>query len=162
MSPTDPPQNIYAPPQNPEPAPPPPKLSALGKWLAIIGACMQVGTPIGLITTVIGMRRAFSVLGSSGVGDPTQLSAAIGDTLISTAIGLSVGLIGVILIAVSVLAFHFRTPWIFWVSIIVSIFFLLVFPIGTIMGIVILIYSIMHWKEFLTPPAPAGPPQTPT
>lgn len=162
MSPTNPPQNIYAPPQNPEPAPPPQKANPAGKWLAIIGACMQVGIPIGLIWTETSMRHAFSSLGSSGIGDRERLSVAIGDTLIATAIGLSVGIIGVMLIAVSVLVFRYRTPWIFWFSIIISILFLLVIPIGTIMGIVILIYSITHRNEFLAPSAPAAPPQPPT
>jgi len=108
------------------------------------------------------MRHAFSSLGSSGIGDRERLSVAIGDTLIATAIGLSVGIIGVMLIAVSVLVFRYRTPWIFWFSIIISILFLLVIPIGTIMGIVILIYSITHRNEFLAPSAPAAPPQPPT
>ena len=39
---------------------------------------------IGLTGTVFGMINAFDTLGSSGVGDPTRLSAAIGEVLVCT------------------------------------------------------------------------------
>ena len=43
---------------------------------------------IGLTGTVTGMMSAFDTLGTSGVGDPSKLSAAIGEVLIATASGL--------------------------------------------------------------------------
>ena len=45
-----------------------------------------VTTPmIGLTGTVTGMIRAFESLGESGIGDPSQLSGAIGEVLVATA-----------------------------------------------------------------------------
>jgi len=58
-------------------------------YLSVIG----VVTPmIGLLGTVVGMIKAFSTLGSSGIGDPSSLSAAIGEVLVATASGLFVAI----------------------------------------------------------------------
>ena len=58
-------------------------------YLSVIG----VVTPmIGLTGTVFGMIHAFDTLGSSGVGDPTKLSAAIGEVLVCTGGGLVVAI----------------------------------------------------------------------
>ncbi|MEO8353583.1 MAG: MotA/TolQ/ExbB proton channel family protein [Chthoniobacteraceae bacterium] len=58
-------------------------------YLSVIGVCTPM---IGLLGTVTGMIRAFSVLGSSGIGDPSQLSAAIGEVLMATASGLFIAI----------------------------------------------------------------------
>lgn len=54
-------------------------------YLSVIGVCTPM---IGLTGTVTGMMSAFATLGSSGVGDPSKLSGAIGEVLIATASGL--------------------------------------------------------------------------
>lgn len=68
------------------------------KWMMIMGGLLMMGgPPLGMLGTVMGMTQSFEVLGSSGVGDPEQLSAAIGDTLMSTAVGMAIGFAGVAL-----------------------------------------------------------------
>ena len=58
-------------------------------YLSVIG----VVTPmIGLLGTVTGMIKAFSTLGSSGIGDPSSLSGAIGEVLVATASGLVIAI----------------------------------------------------------------------
>ncbi|MDR2863105.1 MAG: MotA/TolQ/ExbB proton channel family protein [Puniceicoccales bacterium] len=54
-------------------------------YLSVIGVCAPM---VGLCGTVFGMMSAFATLGSSGVGDPSKLSAAIGEVLVATAMGL--------------------------------------------------------------------------
>lgn len=56
-------------------------------YLSVLGVCTPM---IGLVGTVTGMMSAFATLGSSGVGDPSKLSGAIGEVLIATASGLAV------------------------------------------------------------------------
>ncbi len=58
-------------------------------YLSVIGVCTPM---IGLLGTVTGMIKAFATLGSSGIGDPSQLSAAIGEVLIATASGLFIAI----------------------------------------------------------------------
>lgn len=58
-------------------------------YLSVIG----VTTPmIGLLGTVTGMIKAFAKLGSSGIGDPSGLAAAIGEVLVATASGLIIAI----------------------------------------------------------------------
>jgi biopolymer transport protein ExbB len=58
-------------------------------YLSVIGVCTPM---IGLLGTVTGMIRAFATLGMSGIGDPAQLSGAIGEVLIATASGLFIAI----------------------------------------------------------------------
>lgn len=58
-------------------------------YLSVIGVCAPM---IGLLGTVTGMITAFSVLGTSGIGDPSKLSAAIGEVLTATASGLFIAI----------------------------------------------------------------------
>lgn len=58
-------------------------------YLSVIGVCTPM---IGLTGTVVGMMSAFENLGSSGIGDPSGLAAAIGEVLIATASGLFIAI----------------------------------------------------------------------
>src|SRR5207237_10813928 len=57
--------------------------------LSVIGDCTPM---IGLLGTVTGMIKAFAKLGASGIGDPSGLSAAIGEVLVATASGLIIAI----------------------------------------------------------------------
>lgn len=66
--------------------------SQLNTWISYLSV-MGVCTPmIGLLGTVTGMIKAFATLGSSGIGDPSKLSAAIGEVLVATASGLFIAI----------------------------------------------------------------------
>lgn len=58
-------------------------------YLSVIGVCTPM---IGLLGTVTGMIKAFAKLGASGIGDPSGLSAAIGEVLVATASGLIIAI----------------------------------------------------------------------
>jgi biopolymer transport protein ExbB len=58
-------------------------------YLSVIGVCTPM---IGLLGTVTGMIKAFATLGSSGIGDPSKLSEAIGEVLVATASGLFIAI----------------------------------------------------------------------
>jgi di/tricarboxylate transporter len=86
-------------------------IKPIGRRLAIIGTVLQLAPFIGLGGTVIGMAKAFSAMGSSGIGDPSGLAKAIGEVLVAAAAGLVVGLLGAILLALGVLVFNYRKRW---------------------------------------------------
>ena len=58
-------------------------------YLSVIGVCTPM---IGLVGTVTGMIKAFKTLGADGIGDPSKLSAAIGEVLVATASGLFIAI----------------------------------------------------------------------
>jgi len=65
------------------------KLQTRLSYLSVIGVCTPM---IGLTGTVTGMMRAFSTLATSGIGDPSRLSGAIGEVLVATASGLIIAI----------------------------------------------------------------------
>jgi len=65
------------------------KMQTWISYLSVIGVCTPM---IGLLGTVTGMIRAFATLGSSGIGDPSSLSSAIGEVLTATASGLMIAI----------------------------------------------------------------------
>lgn len=65
------------------------RLNTYISYLSVIGVCTPM---IGLLGTVTGMIKAFANLGASGIGDPSGLSAAIGEVLIATASGLLIAI----------------------------------------------------------------------
>ncbi len=65
------------------------KLQTRISYLSVIGVCTPM---IGLTGTCVGMIKAFETMGTSGIGDPSGLSAAIGEVLVATAAGLFVAI----------------------------------------------------------------------
>ena len=64
-------------------------LRTRNSYLSVIGV---ISPMIGLLGTVIGMMKAFSVLGASGIGDPRGLATSIGEVLMATASGLFIAI----------------------------------------------------------------------
>ena len=65
------------------------ELKGRSSYLSVIGVCTPM---IGLVGTVTGMMSAFETLGTSGVGDPSKLSGAIGEVLVATVAGLFIAI----------------------------------------------------------------------
>lgn len=64
----------------------------LERYLNTLGTIASITPLLGLLGTVIGMIKVFSVITSSGVGDPSVLAGGISEALITTAAGLSVAI----------------------------------------------------------------------
>jgi len=68
-------------------------------WLSTIA---QVSPLLGLLGTVLGMIKVFSAISISGLGDPQALSEGISEAMITTAVGLGIGI--PVLVAYNLLA----------------------------------------------------------
>jgi len=64
----------------------------LQKFLNSLGTIAAVSPLLGLLGTVLGMIKVFSVITSVGVGDPSELAGGISQALITTAAGISVAI----------------------------------------------------------------------
>ena len=131
-----------------------------GKTLALTGAFLQLGPLVGMVGTTIGMLHAFKTLeSSSGISDPQRLSANISEVLVTTDIGLGLSLIGLVLICVALFASRYRAPWFFWFLVIYGGILLFGFPVGTAIGIVLLVFCIARRHEFLSPSNSSNAPE---
>ncbi|WP_395740982.1 MotA/TolQ/ExbB proton channel family protein [Prosthecobacter sp.] len=126
--------------------------SQSGAFIAKLGAWLQLAQFIGLVGTVIGMQKAFSTIKTSGAGDPEILSGAIGEVLISSAAGIAISFIGVLLVLFSITACRYRAVWMFWFLSLYGglITFSYFFPFG----LFFLIFALMKKDEFLRPSVP--------
>ncbi len=64
----------------------------LDRYLNTLGTIASISPLLGLLGTVIGMIKVFSVIVTAGVGDPGVLAGGISEALITTAAGLSVAI----------------------------------------------------------------------
>lgn len=64
----------------------------LERYLNTLGTIAAITPLLGLLGTVIGMIKVFSVITTQGVGDPGVLAGGISEALITTATGLSVAI----------------------------------------------------------------------
>ena len=62
----------------------------LERYLTALGAIASATPLLGLLGTVLGMIRVFSVLVEQGVGNPAVLAGGISEALVSTAAGIGV------------------------------------------------------------------------
>jgi biopolymer transport protein ExbB len=64
----------------------------LDRFLNTLGTIASITPLLGLLGTVVGMIKVFSVITTVGVGDPAVLAGGISEALITTAAGLSVAI----------------------------------------------------------------------
>ncbi len=65
---------------------------SLERFLNTLGTIASITPLLGLLGTVIGMIKVFTVITSQGIGDPSVLSEGISEALLTTAAGLSVAI----------------------------------------------------------------------
>ncbi len=128
-----------------------PPTNGPGKALALAGAVLQLGPVIGVLGTVAGTMRAFQTLGSRGIDNPRQLAAAMSIVLCATAAGAVLGLVGLILLLVSVFGCRYRAPWLFWFLVIYGGVMVFAYPVGTIIGAALLVICLTCRDQFLKP-----------
>jgi hypothetical protein len=116
--------------------------------LAIVGLILQLGIPIGLLFAGAFM---FAVFGSMS-GDIAQAAATItggvARALWSIVIGEGIALIGLGPLGAALFGGKFRAPWLFKWGRLAMIPWLLVFPLGTIVGVIGLVYFAKRRAEF--------------
>jgi len=138
-------------------------VSKTGHRLALLGVLLQIFPVIGIIWSVIKMKAAMTDPGHAGQ-DVGALAAHIGTIVLATCIALSGALLGLVFLAVALLKYRYRTPWSFWFLVIYGALSLFVFPIGTVIGVLLLTYALTKKPEFLTPKSsgePFSPPPVP-
>ncbi|SFU71010.1 MotA/TolQ/ExbB proton channel family protein [Nitrosospira multiformis] len=67
--------------------------TSLGRRLWVLETIVTAAPLLGLVGTVIGMMRAFQVIGGEGVVNPTAVTGGVAEALIATVVGLLIALI---------------------------------------------------------------------
>jgi len=121
----------------------------LGRSLAGLGVTLYTGPIWGLIGTVFAVVQAYNKMSDGGQEASAEISRQVSFALSTTAIGIVVGLLGAVMILISVLFFNYRSKWFYSWSIGLSILWCIaVFPMGLIIGIPISILFTSRRREF--------------
>jgi biopolymer transport protein ExbB len=72
------------------------ELNRFNRGLSILDTVITLAPLLGLLGTVTGMIRAFSLLGAQELGAPTAITGGIAEALIATAFGLLIAIIALI------------------------------------------------------------------
>lgn len=108
-----------------------------GKQLAIWGLVLQLGGSVPLLVcTIIAMVRHLN--GPPDLALPSAMAQEIGEFLGPVVSGYVLGWIGVILVLVAFFKTRYRAPWFRMVLWVLSIFWLMNFPVGTIIGVIVI------------------------
>jgi biopolymer transport protein ExbB len=67
--------------------------SSLARRLWALETIVTAAPLLGLVGTVVGMMRAFQVIGSEGIVNPTAVTGGVAEALIATVIGLIIALV---------------------------------------------------------------------
>lgn len=68
------------------------EVSVLERHLVWLQTIAQAAPLLGLLGTVFGMIRVFATITTAGLGDPAALSGGISEAMITTAVGLAIGI----------------------------------------------------------------------
>ena len=126
-----------------------PKREKLGKFLSVIGCILQSAIIIGIVITIFKMISAFQEITLYGAGDSKVMSGMISSALVSTVLGAVVAFPGLLINILAISISTYASPWLFRFLIISSTFWMLAFPIGTILGIILLIMTLKKRKIYL-------------
>jgi len=118
-------------------------------WLSVLGLILYAAPIYGFTICGIQMIRTFDVIAAEGRPDAAVLAGKISVALLSLVWGSAPGLIGAILILVSLLKIKDRRLWFFKWGIGLSIVWcIFLFPIGCIIGGPLLFIFLKRKSEF--------------
>ena len=131
-----------------------------GKYLAVWGLIFQAGYIFGIVVSIIGMLRAFPQLAdATTIASQVALAADISLSLYATAIGITLVIVGAVLLCTALFGVKYRASWFKTAMWLMSVIWLLSLPIGIILGIIVIFYLSKHNNEFTEQGGPGCPPQ---
>ncbi|MDC8831011.1 hypothetical protein [Alteromonas gilva] len=126
------------------------KKQTTGRYLAILGLLLFWAPLWGVVETYLLMASSFQEITLFGPNEPKIPQDELRAATINIIQGSLLSLVAIILFVVSVVFLKYRTGWLFWVLIFYSTILLLLFPIGTVTGIIGLVLLIVNRKKFAT------------
>ena len=125
----------------------------------VSGDVRTAGQMIEIAGTVSGMVRIFAEFAKDSAAQQEALASDISRILYTTVGGIVLSVMGVILLLVALIGAKYRASWFKTAMWILAVLWLFSIPIGTILGIIVLVYLSKHSNEFTEPsPAPYGSP----
>ncbi|MCG7544692.1 hypothetical protein MHM93_10920 [Pseudoalteromonas sp. MM17-2] len=120
----------------------------IGKYLAIFGLMLFWAPLWGVIDSYLIMSSSFQEITLFGANEPKTSQEEMSAAALSTVIGILLFLFAICLLTFTVVGLNYRAKWFFWALIVHSMLLLLLFPLGTVLGIIVLAALVMGRKRF--------------
>ncbi len=121
--------------------------SYISTFIAMIGVLFAIVSCFAVIGTIRnGISQSKIVVLSSG--DPTQLAAVVGETIIGIATLSFLALLPAVLLYIALGPMRLRAKWFYSCTLIASIAFLVMIPFATVCGIILLVALRRRRSEF--------------
>jgi hypothetical protein len=123
-----------------------------GKNLARIGVLLQLGLLIGFGVTLVSMMMTLNDMAPGKPLDQNVVTARLNFAAGATGIGVVFALIGAVLILLAIFGAKYRARWFYRDLWAISLLWLIPVPVGTVLGILMMIYLATHRREFMEEP----------
>lgn len=119
-----------------------------GKKLTILGLVLQAGFLAGFFLTLVGVMKAVSQTGNKEDVQLSELAPAISMALHPLSAGILASTLGSVFLLMALFGSKYRTPWFREVMWIFAFLWLIFFPIGTVVGIITMVFLKKHKNDF--------------
>ncbi len=123
-----------------------------GKSLAVLGVFLQLALVVCGTMSVNHLIVAFQRTAATSSSSPESLAAGVQQASVISNVGFVLGILGGGLILLTLFRFRYRARWYYGALWPCACVWLLMFPIGTILGIAMMVYLVNHKAEFYGPP----------
>jgi len=121
-----------------------------GRILVAIGLSLQVTVLAGAIYMVAVILDAFEAIGHAGdiASAAAIITAEVASSLWLLTYTAPLGLVGLVLLATGIIRGAAREPWVFWLGMAAMVPWLLIIPIGTLIGLIGVILFLSKKRLF--------------
>jgi len=133
--------------------------------LALFGAFSQLLIPAGLLRYWMLLDSAMMRIDLSDTRDTKRMMDSIGQVMNSTRTSVDsfvwaflLAMIGLVPFIYAMTRLQYRRPWAFWFACIYGGLLTFSPPVGTVFGLILLIYALSHRHEFVPAPVPTPTP----
>lgn len=124
------------------------KKETIGKYIAILGLLLFWSPLWGIADSYFTMASSFQEITLFGTNEPKIAPEEMSSAAMFTAIGILLSMVGLILLATAVVGLNYRKSWFFWALVIYSTLLLIIVPIGTLFGLMMLTALVLNRKKF--------------
>ena len=124
------------------------KTEIIGKYVAILGVIIFWAPLWGIVDSYLIMSSSFQEITLFGANEPKISQEKMSSAAFSTVIGFFLVLVALCLLIFSVVGLNYRAKWVYWALIIYSTLLLFIFPVGTLLGIIVLVTLVFSRKKF--------------
>ena len=116
--------------------------------IAGIGLVLLLGIPASWVGIAFGALQTFGNMSGDIAQAASEITGGVALALRSAAIGQSLALVGLALLLIALFGFKVREPWVLKWGRYLMIPWLIFLPVGTVAGILMLVYFSRHKEEF--------------